>query len=80
MTGRPLELRSGTRHIGDPMCWMFNLDTGDEGRPWSVDGDVFAWSITYSKLRLRQNGQGMGPSLLELGMFTINYPDLIGSD
>jgi hypothetical protein len=80
MTGRPLELGTGTRHIGDSMSWTFNIDSGDEGAPWLIDGDVFAWSVTYSKLRVGQNGQGIGPSLLELGMFTLNHTDLIDSD
>ena len=36
MTGKPLELGSVTRHIGDSMCGMFKLDSGDSGDPWSI--------------------------------------------
>ena len=77
MTGPPQELRMGSRYIGDSRCWSFNLDSGEEGAPWSIDGDVCAWSITYSKLQLGPNGQGTGMSLLELGMFTVNHTDLL---
>ena len=78
MAGRPLELGTLTRHIGDSMCWSFKLDSGDEGVPWRVGGRLCWWSIMYSKLRGGQTGQGNGLSfgyLLELGMFTLEHPD-----
>ena len=72
MTGRPLELGSVTRHIGDSMCWTFQLDSGE---PWSITGRLCPWSITYSKIQVGQAGQGLYPSLLELGVFTLNHTD-----
>jgi hypothetical protein len=67
VTGQPSELGSASRHIGDPMCWTFNLDSGDEGCPWSSDSEACYWSIMYSKIRVGQ--------LLELGTFTLNHPE-----